>query len=301
MNPLTETGRDTIPIILNARAGATHASVGRDHLRKMAREIGFIADVQETYSAEQMRETVRRFVRAGIPRIGIAGGDGTIRAAVQELAHSETALGILPQGTFNNFATALRLPQNLPAALKTLYRGCVCPVDLGRIGELYFTESAGIGLFADGLAFLGEEHQKNLFRAFATAIRLATRMRVARVRLTIDGETEELPMVLCEVANTYRIGAGLPIAPDAEVSDGHFNLVVIGDIKRRELMEYMNAVRAQLHPDLPGVRMLKAARSVRIETRRPRNVHCDDTVLGVTPVTVSMEAGALKVLVDETR
>src|SRR6478672_8682776 len=48
----------------------------------------------------------------GVPRIGVAGGDGTVEVAVQDLARTETALGILPQGTFNNFATALRLPHN---------------------------------------------------------------------------------------------------------------------------------------------------------------------------------------------
>ena len=292
---------DSCPIILNAHAGATHASLGPEQLRRMAHEVGFEAEVIATHSAEEMRATVRRLVQAGTPKIGVAGGDGTVRAAVQELAHSNTALGILAQGTFNNFATAMRLPQNLPGALKTLHTGNVCSVDLGKVNGRYFTESAGIGLFADGLAGVGEENQKNLFRAAYTAIQLALRMRAQRLKVTIDGEAHSLLAVLCEVANTYRIATGIPIAPEAEVSDGILDIVLIGAIKRRDLFEYMNALRSQLHLDLPEVTMLRAKREVRIESHRPRNVHCDDQIIGVTPVTITLEPGALKVLVDESR
>ncbi len=59
-----------------------------------------------------MRPQVRQLVREGVEKVAVAGGDGTVSLAVQELAYSNKALGILPQGTFNNFATALRLPQS---------------------------------------------------------------------------------------------------------------------------------------------------------------------------------------------
>jgi diacylglycerol kinase (ATP) len=288
---------DDIPIILNTRAGATHASLGAEQLRRMARNVGFKAEIIEARSVDQMRATVRRLVREETPRLGVAGGDGTVRIAVQELAHSQTALGILSQGTFNNFATALRVPHNLPAALKALYQGEAVPVDLGRIGDRYFTESAGVGLFADGLAILGEDNHKNILRGLYTAFRVALSLRVHPMRITLDGVPYEQRVALCEVANIYRMGMGLPIAPEAELDDGTLDIVLIGDIQRRELLDYLRAVRAQLHVDLPKVTMLKAQREIRIESRRRRLVHCDDEVIGYTPVTITVEPNALHVLI----
>ncbi len=285
-----------IPIILNTRAGATHASLGAEQLRRMARNVGFTAEIIETRSVEQMRSTVRRLVRDEVPRLGVAGGDGTVRVAVQELAHTKTALGILSQGTFNNFATALRVPHNLPSALKALYEGEATPIDLGRIGDRYFTESAGVGLFADGLALLGEDNHKNILRGLYTALKVAFSLRVHPMQITVDGVSHDLRVALCEVANIYRMGTGLPIAPEAELDDGTLDIVVIGDIRRRELLDYLRAVRAQLHLDLPKVTVLKANQEIRIESRRRRVVHCDDEVIGVTPVTITVAPKALHVL-----
>lgn len=287
---------DEIPLILNTRAGATHASLGAEQLRRMARNAGFKAEIIETRSVEQMRATVRRLVREEVPRLGVAGGDGTVRVAVQELAHSKTALGILSQGTFNNFATALRVPHNLPSALKALYLGDACPVDLGRIGDRYFTESAGIGLFADGLAILGEDNHKSLWRGLYTALRVALSLRVHPIRVTVDGVVHEQRAALCEVANIYRMGTGLPIAPEAELDDGTLDIVLIGDIRRGELLDYLKAIRSQLHLDLPKVTVLKAHREVKIESRHRRVVHCDDEVIGVTPATITVQPKALQVL-----
>lgn len=293
-------GIETIPIILNGKAGATHESIGEEQLRRMARDAGFKAKIVVTHTVEEMRATIRQMVKERLPKVAIAGGDGTVAAAVQELAHTNTALGILAQGTYNNFATAMRLPHNLPKALKTLHEGRVCSIDLGRVGDLFFTESAGVGLFADGLAALGQE-QHHFLNHLYSAFRVLLSLHANTMEITVDGQTCSHPVALCEVANTYRIGPGMPIAPEAELEDGLFDVVLIGEIHHREVPEYLNAIHSQLHLDLPKVTQFRAGKEVKITSRRRRNVHCDDSVVAMTPVTIHMEAGALQVLVDDSR
>src|SRR5690349_9625514 len=120
-------------------------------MQRMAREIGLDVEVVAVESPHEMRWRIRQLVASGAERVGVAGGDGTVSLAVQELAHGDTALGIIPQGTANNFATALRLPQDLPSALRVLNEGNILAVGLGKVAGRYFTESAGVGLFADAL------------------------------------------------------------------------------------------------------------------------------------------------------
>lgn len=288
---------DAVPLLMNAKAGAMHFQSAQEQLQRMAGEAGVAVDIIHTHSPDDLKRELKTLIGRNAPRVAVAGGDGTVALAVQELAHTQTALGILSQGTFNNFAAALRLPHNLPESLRMLRDGVPRAVDLGKIGDLYFTESAGVGLFADALALYGQGTNKNFLRAMYALGRLGLAFRAHDLTLTLDGETQSERSVLCEVCNTYRIAQAVPIAPEADIADGLLDVVILGDIKRGELLEYGRALRAQMQIGLPKVRVVRA-REVRLEFRRPRNVHAADDVVGVTPQTITVQPGALQVLVD---
>jgi len=282
---------------MNTKSGSAYANAGEKQLYKMACDAGFEVNIIRTESIDDLRRKVRAFAADKVPRIAIAGGDGTVEHAVQELAGTETALGIISQGTFNNFASTLRMHHNLPAALKTLKDGEVRSVDLGKIGDRYFTESAGIGFFADALAMYGKGSNKNFFRAAAALVRLGLSFGPHDVKLTIDGVITHERVDICEACNTYRIAQAVPIAPEADITDGLLEVVIITDLHRREVPEYLRALRAQMHLGLPKVRVVRA-KEVTIEARRRLNVHADDQVVGSTPQTITIKPGALKVIVD---
>lgn len=284
-----------IPIVLNASAGALKATAGVEALQEMAQKAGVEAQVLGSESPEDMAETVSRLVRDGADRIGIAGGDGTVSRVVPLLAHTTTAMGIIPQGTFNNFATALRLPADVPSALKLLKDGRPVPVSLGKVGEAYFTEAAGVGLFADALAIYGGQSNKNFFKAFFAIARVFFSMRSRRMRLVLDGEPLYQRAVWCTVANTYRMAQGLAIAPEANLTDDVLDVVVVGDLARLEFVRYYRAIRAQTHTSLPKVSIHKV-KSIRIEAHDVASVHADDRVVAHTPVEIRIDPGALRVI-----
>ena len=288
-------------IILNAKAGALSPSVGVPQVQQMAEEIGLEAQVFAPTSIEEMMDMVRSHQGPGA-RIAVAGGDGTIARVVQELAHGETILGILPQGTFNNFATALRLPMDLPSALHVLKDGEVQEVSLGKIETdeghtRYFSESAGVGLFADALALYGEGSNKNFWRGFKAMARVVASFEARRLRLEVDGHVTAEKAVMCLVANTYRTAQAIPVAPTARLTDDELDVVIVGDLKRGELLKYYRAFRAQIHLKMPKVTTVRGAR-IRLESHKHLNVHCDDSILGNTPATITVQPRALKVLVD---
>lgn len=283
-------------ILMNRKAGMLHLRAGPDEMSRMVQEIGLDADVAVTTSPQDLRARVRQLVQAGHELVAIAGGDGTVHLAVQELACTNTALAIIPQGTANNFATALGLPLDLPSALSVLQQGNIQRIDLGRVRGEYFTESAGVGLFADALAIYGAGTNKSFLRGLYAMIRVVCSLKATRLRLQVDGVPHTERVVLCLAANTYRMGAAMPVAPDAKVTDGVLNVVIIGDLKRSELIPYYRAFRAQVHRGLPKVTML-SAHEIHLEARRRMNVHCDDRLVGSTPVTISTRPGALKVVV----
>lgn len=295
--PARTTKSQKLAIFANKYAGTLARIHGESPLERFAREAGFEPEVIYTRSSTQLQRILRDMVAAKVDRVAVAGGDGTIHAAVQVLAKSDTALGILPQGTANNFATALRLPMDLPSAFRTIAEGEVLAVDLGEANGEYFTEGAGVGLFADALAVAGCGRTKSLLRTLKTMLQLLITNRQYRLTLVVDGVpyTEEVLNVVA--ANSFCIGLNFPIAPNAVLTDAKLDIVVINALARREWIPYLKAIRAQTHLGLPKVSEFKA-RELEIRSRRSIAAHVDDRAWRRTPLKVRAQEKALKVIVD---
>lgn len=284
-------------ILMNSKAGRFRLVPRVEDMRSMLQHLNLDMEVVATTSEAHMVRTLRELVARKTPRIAIAGGDGTVHTAVQMLAGTDSALGIIPQGTANNVATALRLPHDLPSALRTLQDGEVTAIDLGYTCKQFFIESAGVGLFANALALYGADSNKNLWRSLYAVARIVFDLRPRRLHLTIDGQEWEEPAVFCVAANTFRMAHALPIAPGAKLTDGLLDIVILGDLTRSELIPYYRAIRRQIHSTLPKTRILQA-RKVEMSARRKMPVHVDDKVRGATPVTIEVRPKALKVVVE---
>lgn len=291
--------RERVLVFANRFAGTLMRQGGETPLEHFAREAGLEPEVVYTRSSSHLRHLLRERVVGRESRVIVAGGDGTLHAAVQELAKTDVALGILPQGTANNFATALRLPMDLPSAFKVIAGGEVCSVSLGEAGGEYFSEAAGIGVFAEALALTNNWGKtKNLTLMARALVRLMVSNRPYEVSMVLDGERRIETAFNVTVANSFCFGANLPIAPQARLTDEHLDVVVIEPLNRREWLPYYRAIRSQTHMDLPKVQMLQA-QSVRLESRGKERVHVDDRTHKQTPVEIRIVPRALNVIVDQ--
>lgn len=284
-------------ILFNATAGYMKMSPAIDQFRHLAKQVELDTGLVATKNQAEMIQLIRRYKELGVKKIAVAGGDGTVAAAVQELAYSDIPFGIIPLGTFNNFATALRIPPDMVTAMRAIKEGDTRLVSLGKANGIYFTESAGIGLFAESLNLSNIGKTKSLLKGIWTVTKLIYTLPTHRIKLTIDGKVYTDKAVMCTVANSFRMGAGLAIAPEARLTDGQLDVVVVGDLNYRELIPYYRALRSQIHPALPKVTTFKA-KEIIIESLWDIAVHADDRVIGRTPITIEIAPRALKVIVD---
>ena len=284
-------------IIANPSAGGL-LRVGDDALARAARDAGFEPRIEYAYGTHHLRRILRDQVIGKRDRVAIAGGDGTVHHAVQVLAGTGVALGIIPRGHANNFATALKIPAAPAEAFAFLAASKPRAVDLGRAGDEYFTESAGVGLFADMLALSAGRH------GFMGAMRCAHVVmdafvfgRPRHLVLDIDGVRHEGEVLYLTVANTPLVGYNIPIAPTAKPADAQLDLVVVGPLTRGELVTYWRAVRRREHLKLPKV-AVRRAREVRIASggRWSQIVHVDERASAHTPVRIGIAPGVLQVL-----
>jgi diacylglycerol kinase (ATP) len=270
-------------------------------LARMAAAAGLEADVEPVPAPAEIPQLVREAGKQGYDTIVAAGGDGTVRSVAQALVHSPLRLGILPLGTANNVAHALKIPFGLEAAMQALATGGETRIDVGWIGSEYFLEGAGVGLFADALQAFGAQEPRpyQVLRLLRVLGPIFWNLKKRTLALKIDGVEQLQDAIMVVVANGAYLGEGVPLAPNAALTDGLFDVVIIGAMTRMEMLRFALAAPRGQHLNLPGVRVTQA-QTVEIRrihsAHRPLPVHADDHIAAHTPVRMDVLPGVLRVI-----
>ena len=174
----------------------------------------------------------RHAVAAGARLVFAVGGDGTVRACASALAGTGVQLAIIPRGTANLAAHALRIPQRLAAALAVGFGGDQTRLDLGVADGMEFIAMAGLGLDA-AVVDATRRQRKHRFGWLAYAAASLGHLRGAPHQFTVrldGGEVLYRPARSVVVGNAGLLPGGFPLLPDARPDDG---LLDVGILVRR--------------------------------------------------------------------
>ena len=107
-------------LIANPTSGANRAAELLPGLVTRLRTIAADLDVALTNSAGETMQSAARAAADGCEAVFVAGGDGTINAALRGLLANDRRaaipVGVIPLGTGNDFAKALDLGEDADAA-----------------------------------------------------------------------------------------------------------------------------------------------------------------------------------------
>src|SRR5919198_4536984 len=224
-------GRVVLVVNTRSRKGRRHSPGLRDRLAAAG------VPVQAAFRFDdpaRFERTLAESLALGPDLLVFGGGDGSLTAAAARLAHRDTALGVVPLGTTNNFARSLGLPLDLRGAVATLACGKVADVDLARAGEDMFANMASIGLSVEVAKAVPTGLKRALGRAAytLTAARRLPSHRPFKATLTVDGAQHVLWTHQLNVANGSH-HAGRRIARDASIEDRLLVVYRLGDASRR--------------------------------------------------------------------
>ena len=276
----------------NARRGAEARG-----LKQPLQALGLEVTVVEPEGIEQLCHTIRA---AGTThdRIVIAGGDGSIAAALPALLEVETPLAVIPLGTANDLARNLELPRAQDEQLRLVAEGEVRRIDIGRANGRPFLNAASIG-YGAAVAALHQGAAKrwlgvlNYLRVLYLAWR---RIRPFAVEITCDGKTHKGHFVHVAVVNGRFHGGGLEPRPTGTIDDGVLDLYALRDGPAFRLLQLLVALKLR-GASSPRLFRLEGRR-IRITTRRPRRVNVDGELALKTPLEVEILPRALAVVVQ---
>lgn len=297
--------RPAIPVILNARAGASESEEAADNLRALFCAAGLEAQLLVAGQAENIVELTRRALRDRPRMIVAGGGDGTISAVASVLVGAEVALGVLPMGTFNHFARDLRLPNDLAGAVLILAAGNVARIDVGEVNGRVFLNNSSLGIYPS-MVHHREQQQERLGQGkwaalFRAALLVLRRYPLLSVNVRVDDTDLIRRTPLVFVGNNVYEMEGLNIGMRERLDAGTLSLYIPRRAGRMGLMRI--AIRA-LFGRLRAVNDFDSLRAAefRIETRRRHvRVAMDGEVMGMaTPLHYRIRSGALRVIVPKS-
>jgi diacylglycerol kinase (ATP) len=296
--------RTPAALIFNPHAGQklgveTNAG-GGEHVQAALQAEGIQFEPWPTEYAGHATELALRAVSEGREVVIAAGGDGTVNEVAQGLAGSETVLGLMPLGSIMNVARTLWVPRDLACAARTIAEGKVLAMDMGRIGERFFLEAAGVGLDAGLFGYFERlesgGHRLGVVRA---ALRFLRQLGSPRLIVEHEGGRLETRAPLVSVANGPYVGAAYALAPNARIDDGLLDVVVFRGSSVLRVLIHLAFVAGGRPLPPPAHAQTLRVRSVRISKRRgrPLPVHADGDPVGVTPASFEVVPGALHVIV----
>ncbi len=258
-------------------------------------------------------------LREGHSEIVAVGGDGTINEAVNGFFDSEgsvspdAVLAFVSSGTGGDFRQAFGLDESGPDAVAHLRKAHVRPIDVGRVRFLsrdgvprtrYFANIASFGLSGMIVDAVNRSNVAKLFGGkfafgFHSALGLA-RYGGRAVRLIVDSTFDEIVNIsTVAVANGRTFGAGMQVAPDAKPDDGQFDVVVIANGPRAQMLADMKLIYTGEHLGNPNVRVVRGRKVVAApvaETHgRPVLIETDGEGVGRLPATFEILPRALNV------
>lgn len=257
-------------------------------LERAGYETSAYATTPEPNSAKNEAE---RAAKSGFNLIVAAGGDGTINEVVNGIAplKHRPKLGIIPAGTTNDYARALKIPREDPiGAAKVIAKGQTIKMDIGEAGKNWFVNIAAGGLLTE-LTYGVPSQVKSLFGYLAYLVKgaeLLPQIKPIKMHLEYDGGAYDGKASMFFLALTNSIGGFEQIVPDASLDDGKFTLIVVKTSNLIEILQLITMVlNGGKHVNDPRILYVKTSKLVAKPVDEKMMINVDGEYGGDAPMT----------------
>jgi YegS/Rv2252/BmrU family lipid kinase len=225
---------------------------------------------------------------------GIAGREGV-------------EIAVIAHGTGWDFARSLGLPRRVDQAVGVALQGRTRTIDLGRVtyrpwaggeAQSWFANVASVGM-SGTIAQRANDTSKSLGGKVSyvwATLAVFARWSNTEVEVAVDGESRRARMHDVVVANGSYFGGGMKICPDAAVDDGTFDVLLIGDLTKRDLLLTLPKTFRGKHLPHPKAELLRGA-SVTIDAPGPLPIQLDGEQPGTTPARFEVVPQSFRVRV----
>jgi diacylglycerol kinase (ATP) len=211
-------------------------------------------------------------------------------------------MAIIPAGTTNDYARALRIPREDPlAAARVILKGRAAKMDIGQSNDSYFINIAAGGSLSE-LTYSVPSKLKSMYGYLAYVVKgaeMLTSIKPMDLHIKYDDGEFKGKSAMFFLALTNSVGGFEQIVPDAKLDDGKFTLLIVKTTKFAEILNLITEVLKGKHINNPN---LIYAKSERVEVSSLKNdkimINLDGEYGGDAPVTFINHKQHIKIVAN---
>jgi diacylglycerol kinase (ATP) len=219
-------------------------------------------------------------------------------------------LAVIPRGTGWDFVRTFDIPRDLDRALDVALHGDVREIDAGAVtyrtwagGEAsaHFANVASAGI-SGAIAQRANDSSKALggkVSYYWATLAVFFGWTIGELRVTVDGEERAGRMIDAMICNGRFVGGGMMMCPEAEPDDGLFDVLLIGDVTKRDLAFVLPKTYKGKHLPHPRLELLRGS-TVTVDAPDPLPIELDGEQPGTTPARFDVLPRALKLRVPRS-
>lgn len=244
-------------------------------------------------SAENVSRDLENFISLVPDCKGVVcvGGDGLAHLVLQAVVPNKVPFAVIPAGTGNDFVRALNWPlDDLDNQLNCITTKSPEKIDLGLVDGEWFGAVLSSGFDsvvnekANTLKWPKGPAKYNL----AIALELPL-FKPSHFEIELDDRKINTEAMLIAVGNGSSYGGGMRVCPNASLTDGFFDVMVLNPISKIEFIKVFPKVYSGEHIEHPEVNIY---RTKKIQINAAAVAYADGERIGTLPISAECVAGA---------
>ena len=258
----------------------------------------FDYSIRKTEYAGHAYEIAKESKDPGIDIVVAVGGDGTVNEVGRALVHSNTALGIIPTGSGNGLARHLLIPMKIKGAIQVLNDCEITDLDYGIINEHPFFCTCGVGFDAFISEKFAEAGKRGPITYLENILKEGLKYEPETYEIEAENGTIKKKAFLISCANASQYGNNAYIAPQASMSDGMIDVIIMEPF---DALEASQISIEMFNKTLDKNNKINTFRSkeIKIYRKAPGVIHYDgDPIETGKEIIVTLKEKGIKILTN---
>lgn len=258
----------------------------------------FEYEIAVTQYAGHASEIAAKAKDDGVDVVVAIGGDGTVNEVARAIVHSSTALGIIPCGSGNGLARHLLLPLNVRKAIEVINRCEIRQLDYGIINDYPFFCTCGMGFDAFVSMKFAEAGKRGPITYVENVLREGLKYKPETYTIEDDNGTLQYKAFLISCANASQYGNNAYIAPQASMSDGLMDVIIMEPFDVFEAPQISIEMFSKTLDKNSKIKTFRT-RHLHIHRDKPGVIHYDgDPVMTGADIDIELKPKGINIIVN---